>query len=173
MLWQNNGVKGKMKIINTSSSFTRPSDTTAYASGDLVANSTTAGSVTPMTFSIGYGTGLKVYRASVKFNSSTPTNAKFRLHLYSSSPTVTNGDNGTWLSTESGYLGAIDIDASALTFSDSTSAYGIYVNTALSIPMLIVSGVNATVYGLLAATAAYTPTSAEVFTVTLLGEAYV
>jgi hypothetical protein len=28
-----------------SASFTRPADTTAYASGDLVANSTTAGSV--------------------------------------------------------------------------------------------------------------------------------
>jgi hypothetical protein len=33
-----------------SARFTRPSDTTAYASGDLVANSTTAGSVVPMSF---------------------------------------------------------------------------------------------------------------------------
>ena len=32
-------------FINSSASFTRPGDTTAYASGDLVANSTTAGSV--------------------------------------------------------------------------------------------------------------------------------
>lgn len=35
-----------MLITTLSGSFTRPSDTTAYASGDLVANSTTAGSVT-------------------------------------------------------------------------------------------------------------------------------
>lgn len=162
-----------MRIINTSASFTRPSDTTAYASGDLVANSTTAGSVTPMTFYIGYGTGLKINRAGVKFNSTTPTNAKFRLHLYTSSPTVTNGDNGAWLSTESGYQGALDIDASTLTFSDSTKAFGIYVNTALNVPMIVSPGVNQVLYGLLTATAAYTPTSAEVFTVNLIGEAYV
>jgi hypothetical protein len=40
-------------LINTvSATFTRPSDTTAYASGDLVANSTTAGSVTPLTLTL-------------------------------------------------------------------------------------------------------------------------
>lgn len=162
-----------MRIIDTSATFTRPADTTAYTSGDLIANSTTAGSVTPLTFYTGYGTGLKITRAGVKFNSATPTNAKFRLHLYLSSPTVTNGDNGVWLTTESGYQGAIDIDASALTFSDSTKAFGIYVNTALNVPLLMVQGVNGTIYGLLTATAAYTPTSAEVFTVNLIGESYV
>lgn len=159
-----------MRIIETSATFTRPSDTTAYASGDLVANSTTAGSVTPMTFNIGYGNGFKLTRAYVKFNSATVTNAKFRLHLYNSSPTATNGDNGAWLTTESGYQGAIDVDASVLTFSDSTKAYGIYVNTALNVPMLM--STNSVLYGLLTATAAYTPTSAEIFIVALLGEAY-
>lgn len=159
-----------MRIIETSATFTRPSDTTAYASGDLVANSTTAGSVTPMTFNIGYGNCFKLTRASVKFNSATVTNAKFRLHLYTSSPTPTNGDNGAWLTTESGYQGAIDVDASTLTFSDSTKAYGIYVNTALNVPMLM--STNSVLYGLLTATAAYTPTSAEIFTVALIGEAY-
>lgn len=162
-----------MKIIQATASFTRPSDTTAYASGDLVANSTTAGSVTPMTFNVGYGQGLKLYRAGVKFNSATPTNAKFKLHLYGSLPTVTNGDNGAWLSTESGYQGSIDIDASALTFSDSTKAFGVYVNTAVGLPMMLVTDVNLRLYGLLAATAAYTPTSAEIFTVSIFGEAYV
>lgn len=161
-----------MKIISTSATFTRPSDTTAYASGDLVANSTTAGSVTPMTFNVGYGTGFKLVRAGVKFNSATPTNAKFRLHLYSALPTVTNGDNGAWLSIESGYQGAVDIDASTLTFSDSTSAYGIYVNTALNVPLLMITDVNCRLYGLLTATAAYTPTSAEIFTISLIGESY-
>lgn len=161
-----------MRIITTSATFTRPADTTAYTSGDLIANSTTAGSVTPMTFSVGYGTGFKINRASVKFNSATPTNAKFRIHLYTSSPTVTNGDNGAWLSTESGYQGAVDVDASGLTFSDSTRAFGIYVNTALNPSMFISPSVNQIIYGLLTATAAYTPTSAEVFTVDLIGEAY-
>lgn len=162
-----------MRIIDTSSTFTRPADTTAYASGDLIANSTTAGSVVPLSFQLGYGNGFKITRAGVKFNSATPTNAKFRLHLYLSSPTVTNGDNGAWLSTESGYQGAIDIDASTLTFSDSTKAFGIYVNTALNVPMLMTQNLSGLLYGLLTATAAYTPTSAEIFTVNVLGESYV
>lgn len=161
-----------MRITSTSANFTRPADTTAYASGDLVANSVTAGSVVPMTFNIGYGGALLVYRAKVLFNSATPTNAKFRLHLYNSSPTPTNGDNGAWLTTESGYQGAIDIDASTLTFSDSTSGFGMYLLSSVTEPLYAIADVNYKLYGLLTATAAYTPTSAEVFTVTLIGEAY-
>lgn len=162
-----------MRIISATATFTRPSDTTAYASGDLIANSTTAGSVTPLTFRVGYGNGFELNRVKIKFNSATPTNAKFKLHLYGSSPTVTNGDNAAWLSTESDYLGAIDIDASLLTFSDSTSGYGIYVNTALTEAPMLTTSVNSIFYGLLTATAAYTPTSAEIFTISLIGQAYV
>lgn len=161
-----------MKIITASQSFTRPSDTTAYTSGDLVANSTTAGSVTPMTFNIGYGPTLKIYTATIKINSAVNTNAKFLLHLYSSSPTVTNGDNGAWLSVSSGYLGNIAVDCTLQTFSDNTIGIGTYVNTAVGVPWLVVADVNYRVYGLLAATAAYTPTSAGIFTVSLTGESY-
>jgi hypothetical protein len=39
-------------IAVVSASFTRPADTNAYAAGDLVANSVTAGSVIPMTFAV-------------------------------------------------------------------------------------------------------------------------
>lgn len=39
-----------MSIGNPSASFTRPSNTTAYASGDLVANSTTTASVVPLSW---------------------------------------------------------------------------------------------------------------------------
>lgn len=158
-----------MQIINPSSTFTRPADTTAYTANDLVANSTTAGSVVPMAFPVPNGSKLRLIRASISFNSATVTNAKFKLHLYSSSPTCTNGDNGAWLTTNSGYLDNIAIDCTGNTFSDAAIGYGIYVNTALNVPMLIPS--TSTIYGLLQATAAYTPISGEVFTVSLLGEA--
>lgn len=162
-----------MKIIDASATFTRPADTTAYTSGDLIANSTTAGSVTPMTFNIGYGQAFKIYQARVKYNSATNTNGKFLIHLYSSLPTVTNGDNGAWLSIEAGYLGNIAIDSTLQTFSDNSKGIGTYVNTSLEVPLLVLGDVNNRIYGLLAATAAYTPTSAEVFVVNLIGEAYV
>ena len=156
-------------IVNTSASFTRPNDTTAYASGDLIANSTTAGSVTPMSFQIASGIGFSIWRASVKFNSATPTNAQFKLHLYKASPTVTNGDNGAWLSTESGYLGSISVDASTLTFSDSTTGWSAQLTAPLTVPTDTNPG---KLFGLLTATAAYTPIANEVFTVTLVGESY-
>src|SRR6185437_974597 len=85
--------------VNLSANFTRPADTTAYATGDLVANSTTAGSVTPLSFTAPrYATGSgQVRRARLKKSTNTTTNATFRLHLYATSPTPTNGDNGAWL----------------------------------------------------------------------------
>lgn len=156
-------------IVQSSSSFTRPADTTAYSIGDLVANSTTAVNVVPLSF-VFPSPNLKIWRAGVTFNSATPTNGKFILYLYRSSPTVTNGDNGAWLSTESGFLGSIAIDASTLTFSDKTTGYGYYILSSTSSPLAFSNPPNTIVYGLLAAAAAYTPTNAEVFTVTLTGE---
>lgn len=147
-----------------STTFTRPADTTAYTANDLVANSVTAGSVVPMSFTIPVP-GISLERVQVSANSSTNTNAKFNLQLYSSSPTATNGDNGAWLTTSSNWLGTVAIDCTVSAFSDKLTGMG-YANT-VDTPVSLGSG---TVYGLLQATAAYTPTSAEVFTVTLYGK---
>jgi hypothetical protein len=162
-----------MKILEVSANFTRPADTTAYAAGDLVANSTTAGSVTPMTFRLGYGQALVLRQARIRINSATNTNASFNLHLYSSSPTVTNGDNSAWLSTSSNYLGTMAISGTTQAFSDNVVGVGTYVNTAVGTPWVLLGDNNYLVYGLLSATAAYTPTSGGVFTATLVGECYV
>lgn len=97
-------------IINAS--FTRPANTTAYAAGQLIANATAAGSVVPMTFA-GAARDLdftgSVRRARVKVNDVGWLNATVRLHLYRTLPTAANGDGGAWSTTESNYLGAIDV----------------------------------------------------------------
>jgi hypothetical protein len=158
-------------IIETTSSFTRPANTTAYSSGQLVANSTTNTSVVPMAFVIPEAiNGVKIWRAKIKFNSATNTNGKFNLHLYTSSPTCTNGDGGTWLTTESGWLGVIAVDCTTATFSDNSSGWGTYLLSSVEVPLTTVPITTGVIYGLLAATAAYTPTSAEVFTVSLDAE---
>lgn len=162
-----------MQIFDTSATFTRPADTTAYTSGDLVANSVTAGSVVPMTFIVPAGRNAKIYRAGIKFNSATNTNGKFKLHLYTASPTCTNGDNGAWLTTESGYMDNIAVDCTGNAFSDNSKGMSIYISSAVWAPMHIQGDVNGKIYGLLMATAAYTPTSGEIFTVNLIGESYV
>ncbi len=154
-----------MLIFNPLASFTRPADTTAYASGDLVANSTTAGSVTPLAFVLGGFSGLghfRVVRARMYKTTTTTTNASFRIHLYQASPSVTNGDNGAWLSSGAAdWLGSIDV-TSMLAFSDGAAGTG-------SLPAgseaFIRNKTGATIYGLIEARAAYAPGSAEVFSV--------
>lgn len=152
-----------------SQSFTRPADTTAYASGDLVANSTTAVSVTPLSFDLLPGSGggtAHIKRARVTKTGTGVTNAAFRVHLFGASPSpVTNGDNGAWVSKKAGYLGSIDATVDKA-FSDgaggaSTGDAGIIAPLA--------KGSNR-IYALVEARGAYTPASAEVVTVTLEAE---
>lgn len=151
-------------IVNPSSSFTRPSDTTAYASGDLVANSTTAGSVSPMSWTLPRLEAASVFirRLKVRKSGTSVTNASFRVHLYKASPTCANGDNGAWsTSGVADYIGAFDVTMDRA-FTDG--AYG----TALPIAGSEISislNTGTTIYGLIEARAAYTPSSAEVFTV--------
>lgn len=162
-----------MIIFETSSSFSRPADTTQYTQNDLVANSATAGSVTPLSFKIP-GRGMKIWRAVLLKSSTTVTNANFRLHLYKDSPTCANGDNGAWSTTVSGYQGYIQIDASGTTFTDDSSGSGVFVNNSVFAPMFVMADLDRRLYGLLQNTTAtgYAPADSESFTVTLLGEAY-
>lgn len=154
-------VVGQTVIFSTS--FTRPSNTTAYASGDLVANSTVAGSVTPMTLALARANDkpLMIRRARLQKSTTGVTNASFRAHYYKDSPTISNGDNGAWLTTLSGYLGYVDITMSQ---SFSSQAIGIGVPNAGSEIITAPSSGTSNIYALLEARAAYTPGSAEVFT---------
>lgn len=156
-----------MQLYNIATSFTRPADAAQYAIGDLVANSTTAGSVVPMTFALGNSFAVaqtRITRVRISKTGTSATSANFRLHLYQASPTVANGDNGVWSTDNAAnYLGSIDV-ASMKAFTDGCCDVG--AATAGSEFMIrTASGKN--LYGLLEARATYTPANAEVFTVTL------
>lgn len=151
-------------IITASASFTRPADTTQYGANDLVANSTTAGSVTPMQFGVArvIGGRGKIVRVALFKDDETTTVASFKIHLFSASPTVTNGDNGAYaVSTVANYLGAVSIDMSSGATATTTDLWKDGTTT-------ICFDVNdGAIYGLLEAVGAYTPSSGEAFTVTL------
>lgn len=156
-------------IANPSANFTRPNDTTAYAVGDLIANSTTAGSVAPMSFAniarVAAGAA-SIIKARLSKTSTGITGASFLLHLYGASPTVTNGDNGAWLSAQAlTYLGAFEFSLTNMkVFSDGVSCNGI---TQTGYPITVDLASGTTVYGLLEARGAYAPGNAETFTITL------
>ena len=150
-------------IVVSSWSFVRPANITAYASGQLVTNSTTAGSVIPMTFNVrNENIGSIVRRVRMRKTSTGVSGSSFRVHLYNSAPTVTNGDGGVWLSTQSGYIGAFDVTIDKA-FSDGSSGQGVPVSTT-GVDVNLIYG---TVYGLVEARGAYTPTSGETITVEL------
>ncbi len=156
-----------MYISNPSASFTRPNNTTAYASGNLVANSTTAGSVVPMSLSLGNSSGVgsfRLTRARLIKSGTTATNANFRVHLYQASPTAANGDGGAWsTSNAADWLGNIDV-TSMLAFTDGCCGTGSF--PAGSEGYLKLSA-GKTIYALLEAKAAYTPVANEVFTLVI------
>lgn len=159
--------------------FTRPADTNAYASGDLVANSTTAGSVVPLSWSIGASTSAKSYfyvtGVRLKLDNATLTNAQFRVHIYNAAPAVaTTGDNGVYGTVVSGnanWLGSYDITMATL---HADGVVGIAVPTEGEIAPQHITGLApgspVTIYGLIEARAAYTPKSGGVFTAELMVE---
>ena len=159
-------VESTSLAASASGTVTRPADTTAYASGDLVANSTTAGSVTPISLVVGRDTAKPFELRRLKLSKSTTgiTSASFRVHFYTSSPTVSNGDNGAWVSTEAGYLGWVDV---TIDKAFSASAAGIGV-PASGVEVFAIPSAT-TIYALIEARGAYTPGSAEVFTLTVWG----
>ena len=152
-------------IITPSYSFTRPANTTQYSANDLVANNATAGSVVPMSFYVGKG-GLasgRIKRVRLFKDVETTTAASFKVHLFSASPTVTNGDNGALaVATGSTYLGAVAVDMSSGAFATTTDLF----HAAVANPEIAFDALT-TIYGLLEAIGAYAPGSGEGFTVTL------
>ena len=150
-------------LLTPSASFTRPADTTAYASGDLVANSTTAGSVVPMTFTIRpENRQALIRRVRIKKSGTSIANASFRLHLYNTSTiTNANGDNGAWSTNNvANYVGSVDVTLDKA-FTDGAQGVGApSIGSEMNYD-------NGLCYGLLEARNAYTPASAEIFTVEL------
>lgn len=158
--------------VEISANFTRPADTTQYAVGDLVANSTTAGNVVALKFAPvvnTVGNAVRIEAARIFKSGTGTTSASFRLHLYEASPgTPANGDNGAWSTAGKDYAGAIDVVVDRV-FTDGAFGRGLPLTNT---PMTFLPGAGEkAVYGLLEARGTYTPGNAEVFTVTLEGYA--
>jgi hypothetical protein len=120
-------------IIFQATAVTRPNDTTAYSVGDLLANNTTAGSVTPITLTLGRLTNLGgiLRRLRLMTTDANFFNATVRVHLFRDSPTLGVGDNGVlnnseaYAVSESTYLGYAEITLSQKFTQGTTICKGI------------------------------------------------
>lgn len=149
-----------------SGTFTRPADTTTYAAGDLVANSTTAGSVVPCEIVAGVsGQTVMLRRLIFRKSGTTTTNAVFRVHLFTAAPTVANGDNEA-LSISTGaasYVGSFSV-GSVRGFGDGVVGIGM---ADVGADVAAVLGSAGKLYALVEVLAGYVPGNAEVFTLTM------
>ena len=155
-------------IILPTANFTRPANTTPYVSGQLLGNSTTAGSVVPMSLTVNSVSGRKVYIRRVVLKKSTTgvTAPNFRIHLYTASPTIASGDGAAYSTTQSGHFCDLDVNMYTVTaiFSDGNDGIGTPNNGA----ECAVAPTTTTVFALIEARGAYAPGNAEVFTVAQL-----
>lgn len=152
--------------VITGTVMTRPANTTVYASGQLVANSTTAGSVVPISFAgvvTAAGEVGRIYRVRIKTSSTSVTLAQFRVHFYNATVVPVNGDGAAWSTPVGSYIGACDVTVDRA-FSDGAEGAGVPL-IGTSMHYKIPSGT--TLYALLEARAAYVPTSAGTFTLIL------
>ncbi len=166
-------------IVQPSATFTRPSDTTQYAVGDLIANSVVGGSVTPLTWRMGTTTTDKqsfyVPGIRLKIDKASLTSAQFRVHLYKAAPTVAGtGDNGVFGTDVSGNANEIGTYDVTMVSLHADGVNGIAVPTEGVIePQHVIGqapGSYVVLYGLIEALATYTPASASIITAELIVE---
>jgi hypothetical protein len=156
-------------------SFTRPSDTDAYQANDLIANDVDAGDVDPLEFAIGTGNGRGIRIVGARLQKSDGTdvaNSAITLHLFASEPTVANGDNGALSTDTANKIGTIVFPTMTAYTDDALAVVHACAVTGGINPLFTYLRSTSTIYGLLMATAAYSPASAEVFTVSLIIEQY-
>lgn len=152
-------------VANPSSVLTRPADTTAYSIGDLVASSTTAGSVVVPSFtatlvSAGYA---MMRRFRLYSNITTGLSAvSLTIEFWSAAPTFTNGDNGAYTvaTGAAGHLGRADVAMTQV----ADGAYGIGVPfVGGDMDIKLASGT--TILWTVKTNTAFTPISGQTFTI--------
>lgn len=148
--------------------FTRPANTTAYAAGDVVCNSTSA--CTLMTFTAvqrisgaGYIVGA---RLSTNAKSIVP---RIRVHLFNASNPTVSVDNAAWrelYADASKRLGYFDLPAMTTGADSTNSDMSRSLDMGLRHRIQAASG-GRNIYALLETLDAFTPTSGQSFTLSL------
>lgn len=153
------GAVGGRTVIS-SASFTRPTDTIAYTSGDGVSNSTTAPTAIEFTNAARVNSGSGLIISSKLTKSSPPTtNASFRLWLFTSAPSNVPLDNaafGISFANRITRIGYIDF-TSFVAGTDCAES----VASGIQLPFKLPGG--SSLFGILQALGAYPPISGEQF----------
>jgi hypothetical protein len=145
---------------------TRPADTLVYAAGDAIANATSGAALLGIAnaASIPGGSGVVLGGRLVKSGSGV-TNADFRLHFFRNYAGAAPNDNVAWAPTAADlreHLGYIDfLVANSITINANVVYQGVLSRSNITFNL----DTTTSIFAVLEARGAYTPTSAEVFDV--------
>lgn len=164
------GNMGRFHAI-VEASFTRPDDTTQYASGDGVTNSTSEPSAIVFEdCTRWFGTSAVLVGGCIIKSTTSTSNASFTLHLWNDVPPEIPNDNAAYsptvLANFSNYVCALTVDktSSVFTFGDGVGKQ--FTLPSGSTPFAI-SATSRRLYGVLQASANYTPGALEQFKIKL------
>lgn len=161
------------QLVAKTATLTRPSDTTAYTSGDSVASSTSAPVAIEFT---GLGrsgvlTGT-LYSVEMDDQNNAATPGEFELWLFSSLPTIAN-DNAaaaiSWAAAAT-LIAVVPLYASFLVNAGAGAAGVRRYQSASPLGILYSTDANGSIWGALVARSSYTPLSAELFAFTVRAE---
>jgi len=164
------------QVVPISGSFARASGSVVYSIGDEICNSTTASSVVLIEFQnaarvnggSGYVVGVKI---TTNVKSLTPS---IRLHLYNASNPTVAGDNNLHvekyadLAKRLGYMDMPAMTTAADTANSDMSRTTDFGGQTNGIHAIAATAGTRSIYGLLETLTAFTPTTLQEFTVTLL-----
>ena len=165
-------------VKHVGTELTRPANTTAYTAGDAIASTTVAGDVTPLQFTAAIEPGFVGYIVGAQLITDSATAfGEIRLHLFNTTPFAAAGfqaDNSalaltyTALTTGSAgtlpnYIGWVDF-----TVFVAQSASAISVGTCNQTELFFdCPSTSKIIFGLLEDRVAFTPASAQKFTIDL------
>jgi hypothetical protein len=160
------GNMGRFHAI-AEASFTRPDNTTHYASGDGITNSTSAPSAIVFEdCTRWFGTSAVLTGAFIIKSTTTTSNANFTLHLWNDVPPQIPNDNAAYSPTAranfSNYVGAMTVDKTSAAFT-----YGDGIGKQFLLPIgsfpFTISATSRRLYGVLQANSNYAPGALEQF----------
>lgn len=160
------------QVAQSVATITRPANTTAYADGDVIADSTSAAAALKFPGVCGDGEGA-VLRAAMFSSSVLPgTKLNADLWLFHTAPTAYGNDNEAFALSDADLLNCVAVIALDGTAAANLKAgalnYAVF-NQNLAMPVKSLTTDRA-LYGVLVARNAYTPASGEVITIKLGAE---
>lgn len=149
---------------NPTSTLTRPANTTAYGANQLIASNATPGSIVVPNFAIANAAGAAIIpRVRLSTNATTGWGTTLTLNLWTTAPTYTNGDGGTYAVATGGATHVAQFSCVLTQYGDAAQGE-CQINVNNFAILKLASGTA--VYWDLQTTAAVTPISGQTFTVT-------